>query len=307
MGGHSSPSRYKHMTQARTALLPDRGVVRVDGSDAEKFLQGLVTNDVELGTSRRSVFAALLSPQGKILFDFLIARHGGSYLLDTAADKAAELVKRLEMYRLRARVDIADASSKFVVQVDWHNVPPPEHAEQMSQMFDPRLPELGMRTLWGPGVASRLTEEAARECNATAADYHAHRIALGVPEGGKDYAFGDAFPHDANLDVLNGVSFTKGCFVGQEVVSRVQHRGTGRKRTVIVESDRQLQAGAEITAGPAAIGTIGSVSGNRALALVRLDRVEELQGKGETFSAAGCTISIRLPAYLQPAIPASAP
>lgn len=292
------------MSEAKTALLPDRGVVRLDGSDAEKLLQGLVTNDVELGMSQRPVFAALLSPQGKVLFDFFIMRHGGSYLLDTAADKTAELVKRLKMYRLRARVDIEDASDKFVVQADWHYTPPPAHAEQMSRMLDPRLPQLGMRTPWGPGIASRLTEEAAREANATPADYHAHRIALGVPEGGKDYAFGDVFPHEANFDLLNGVSFTKGCFVGQEVVSRMQHRGTARKRIVIVEGDRPLQTGAEIRAGQAAIGTIGSVSGNRALALVRLDRAQEAEGKGDALTAADATITIRLPGYMKPAIAA---
>jgi folate-binding protein YgfZ len=295
------------MTHAKTALLPDRAVVRVDGSDAEKLLQGLVTNDVERGSSPRSVFAALLSPQGKVLFDFFIARHGGSYLIDTAADKTADLVKRLEMYRLRARVDIEDASSKFVVQVDWHYAPPPEHAGQMSQMIDPRLPELGMRTLWGPGVASRLTEDAAREANATPADYHAHRIALGVPEGGKDYAFGDTFPHEANMDLLNGVSFSKGCFVGQEVVSRMQHRGTARKRVVIVEADNPLQTGAAIMAGQANIGTIGSVAGHRGLALVRLDRVEEMQRKGERITAEGAMLTIQLPAYMTPAVPAVTP
>jgi folate-binding protein YgfZ len=152
-----------------------------------------------------------------------------------------------------------------------------------------------------------LADDAAREANATAADYHAHRIALGVPEGGKDYAFGDVFPHDANLDLLNGISFTKGCFVGQEVVSRVQHRGTARKRVVIVESDQPLQAGAEIVAGQAVIGTVGSVSGNRALALLRLDRIEEMQSKGETFAAAGRVITVRLPAYMKPPVPATAP
>jgi len=295
------------MTHAKTALLADRGVVRVDGSDAEKLLQGLITNDVELGVSHRSVFAALLSPQGKVLFDFFIARHGGSFLIETAAEKTAELVKRLEMYRLRARVDIEDASEKFVVQVDWHYAPPPEHAGQMSQMFDPRLPELGLRTLWGPGVASRLTEEAAREANATPADYHAHRIALGVPEGGKDYAFGDTFPHEANMDLLNGVSFSKGCFVGQEVVSRMQHRGTARKRIVIIEADNPLQTGTAIMAGQANIGTIGSVAGHRGLALVRLDRVEEMQRKGEQITAAGAALTIQLPAYMTPAVPAATP
>ena len=174
-------------------------------------------------------------------------------------------------------------------------------------MFDPRLPQLGLRTLWGPGVASRLREEAAREANATPADYHAHRIALGVPEGGKDYAFGDTFPHEANMDLLNGVSFSKGCFVGQEVVSRMQHRGTARKRVVIVEGDKSLETGVAITAGQATIGTVGSVAGHQGLALVRLDRVEEMQRKGEPITAAGTPLAIQLPAYMTPAVPAATP
>src|SRR5262249_40932629 len=159
--------------------------------------QGLVTNDLE-PTAFRPVYAALLTPQGKLLSDFIITRHGGAYLLETAADKTTELVKRLEMYRLRARVDISDDSSEFVVRAVWS-----EHREQgmptTGNHVDPRLPRLGQREIWGPGAAARITEEVAGETNATAADYHAHRIALGVPEGGKDYALGDVFPHDANL------------------------------------------------------------------------------------------------------------
>jgi tRNA-modifying protein YgfZ len=287
------------MSQGKTALLPDRGVVQVDGSDAEKLLQQLVTNDVALGTSRRPVFAALLTPQGKVLVDFLVVPHGGSYLLDTAADKTAELVKRLKMYRLRARVDITDASDRFIVQAVWHDVPQQsEPAGDVSHLLDPRLPELGMRMLHGPGVASRLTGELVPEANAAAADYHAHRIALGVPEGGKDYAFGDVFPHEANLDLLHGVSFSKGCFVGQEVVSRMQHRGTARKRIVIVEGDQPLRSGSEVAVGQVVIGTVGSVAGNRGLALLRLDRADEAEAKGQALTAAGVPIAVRRPAYM---------
>jgi tRNA-modifying protein YgfZ len=296
------------MSQRRVALLPDRAVVQVDGSDAEKFLQQLVTNDVELGVSRRSVFAALLSPQGKVLFDFLVTRHGGGYLLETAADKAPELVKRLQMYRLRARVDLTDASDKFAVQAVWTD--PPDDtgdAGPMSHLLDPRVRSLGMRVMAGPGVASELRQEFAAEANASAADYHAHRISLGVPEGGKDYAFGDVFPHEANFDLLNGVSFTKGCFIGQEVVSRMQHRGTARKRIVMVEGDALLQSGAPITAGPATIGAVGSVAGKHGLALVRLDRAEEAKAKGEDLAAGGTKVVIRLPGYMQQAKPVHAP
>ena len=161
---------------------------------------------------------------------------------------------------------------------------------------------------WVLRVASRLKAESAGEANGDADDYHAHRIALGVPEGGKDYAFGDTFPHEANMDLLNGVSFSKGCFVGQEVVSRMQHRGTARKRMVIVEGRQAAcRPAAEITAGQATIGTIGSVAGNRGLALVRLDRVEEMQRKGEQITAAGAALTIQLPAYMTPAVPAATP
>jgi folate-binding protein YgfZ len=293
------------MTRPRIALLPDRGIVRVAGGEAEKLLQGLVTSDLEPAASH-PVYAALLTPQGKLLFDFIVARHGGAYLLETAAEKTAELVKRLEMYRLRARVDISDDSSKFVVRAVW-NEHPAQDTPATGNTIDPRLPRLGQREIWGPGDGARITEEIAGEANATTADYHAHRIALGVPEAGKDYAFGDVFPHEANLDLLNGVSFTKGCFVGQEVVSRMQHRGTARKRIVIVEGDTDLQSGAEITAGASSIGTIGSVAGTRGLALVRLDRADEAAGKGEAFTVAGAIVRLRRPDYMPLPAPADTP
>ena len=277
------------MTPGKIALLADRGVVRVAGGDAEKLLQGLVTGDVARLTSQRALFAALLTPQGKILFDFFMSQHGGAYLFDTAAATAPQLAKRLEMYRLRSRVDISDDSAKFRVLAAWGDA-------GGTGLADPRLAGLGARILLGPGSAE---EPAQFGINATEADYHAHRIALGVPEGGKDYALGDTFPHDANLDVLNGVSFTKGCFVGQEVVSRMQHRATARKRIVIVEGDAPLEPGSEIAAGPSTIGSIGSVAGNRALALVRLDRAEEAAAKGEPLAAAGKPVRLRLPDYLK--------
>jgi folate-binding protein YgfZ len=286
------------MTQARTALLADRGVVRVAGGDAEKLLQGLVTNDIALLTSPRALFAALLTPQGKVLFDFFISRHGGDYLLETAAALAPQLAKRLEMYRLRSLVDISDDSTKYRVLAAWG------HAGGAGAA-DPRLPELGRRILLGPGSAVKTAADLGIE--ATEASYHAHRISLGVPEGGKDYSFGDAFPHDANFDLLNGMSFTKGCFVGQEVVSRMQHRSNVRKRIVIVEGEAPLTSGNEITAGASTIGSIGSVANNRALALVRLDRAEEAKRKGETLTAAGRPVRLRLPDYLRAAAPAGTP
>ena len=286
------------MTTGKIALLADRGVVRVAGGDAEKLLQGLVTNDLAKLTPQRALFAALLTPQGKILFDFFITLHGGAYLLDTAAAHAPQLAKRLEMYRLRSRVDITDDSAKFRVLAAWGDA-------DGAGLTDPRLAGLGARILLGPGSAAETAAEFA--INATEADYHAHRIGLGVPEGGKDYAFGDAFPHDANLDVLAGVSFSKGCFVGQEVVARMQHRATARRRIVIVEGDRPLEPGLEIAAGASTIGTVGSVSGNRGLALVRLDRADEAAAKGVPLTAAGTSVRLRIPDYLEAAATANTP
>jgi folate-binding protein YgfZ len=278
------------MTPGKIALLADRGVVRVAGGDAEKLLQGLFTNDMGLLAPQRTLFAALLTPQGKILFDFFISLHGGAYLLDTAASHAPQLAKRLEMYRLRSRVDIFDDSAKYRVLAAW------DDSGGMGPA-DPRLAGLGARILLGPGPAAETAAQSG--INAAEHDYHAHRIALGVPEGGKDYAFGDIFPHDANLDALNGISFTKGCFVGQEVVSRMQHRSSARKRIVMVEGDAPLEPASEIAAGPSTIGSIGSVSGNRALALVRLDRVDEAAAKGVALTAAGSPVRLRLPDYLK--------
>jgi len=287
------------MTAARMALLSDRGVVRVAGEEAEKLLQGIITNDTALLADGPAIHAGLLAPQGKILFEFLVVKAGDGFLLDTGREQADGLVKRLMMYKLRAKVDIADESDQYRVFALW-GPSPTSHGEtrQMFSFRDPRLPPLGLRIL----AESRFAADMANATNgfdAAPEDYQAHRIALGVPEGGKDYAFGDTFPHEANFDVLNGISFDKGCFVGQEVVSRMQHRGGARKRIVIVEGEHPLQPGTEIMAGPATIGTIGSVAGNRGLAVLRLDRAEEAIGNGEPLIAAGGRLTTRLPDYLK--------
>lgn len=280
------------MTQTKIALLPDRSIVRVAGEDAEKLLQGIITNDMDLLASQPAIHAALLTPQGKILFEFFVVKAAGGFLLDAGREEADGLVKRLTMYKLRARVDIADQSAGHWVQAFWGGSQRlPEKAE--GAFTDPRLPALGWRSI--------ASEKANAAASATTEDYHAHRISLGVPEGGKDYVLGDTFPHEANFDALSSVSFSKGCFVGQEVVSRMQHRGTMRKRIVIVEGDGPLQPGTDIMAGPATIGTIGSVAGRQALALLRLDRAQEAIDRGGQLTAGGATIAMRLPDYLKSA------
>ena len=282
---------------ARIALLADRGVVRVAGEDASRLLQGVITADMELLSAQLAIHAALLTPQGKILFDFFVVKAPGGFLLETAADKAADLAKRLTMYKLRAKADIQDRSAAYRAFAAWGSAPSNVGGAGETHIFpDPRLGALGWRGLTGARLVSGIAS-AVGGLDASAEDYHAHRIALGVPEGGKDYAFGDTFPHEADLDQLNGVSFSKGCFVGQEVVSRMQNRASVRKRVVPVAAEATLTPGAEVKAGAAVIGSVGSVAGTQALALVRLDRAAEAAAKGDRLMAGGVAITLRKPQW----------
>jgi tRNA-modifying protein YgfZ len=288
--------RKDTMPLAKMALLPDRGVVRVAGPDAEKFLNGTVTADLDVLARQAAVHSALLSPQGKMLFEFFVTRAAdGRFLLETGRELADGLVKRLKMYMLRAKVEVENVSGAFEVAAAWSGARPAN--DKLVVYEDPRLAAMGCRMLApvppgfaaAPGEATADTEWLAPEA------YHAHRIALGVPEAGKDFAIGDTFPHEADLDLLNGVSFEKGCFIGQEVVSRMKHRGSVRKRVVPVEADAPLRSGAPILAGEAEIGRVGSVAGARGLALVRLDRAAEAAANGQALLADGAAVALRKP------------
>ncbi len=288
------------MSHCQAALLADRAVLGVTGADARKFLQGMLTNDADRLAEGNAMHAGLLSPQGKILFDMFVAARADDFLIDVARDKGAELGKRLGFYRLRSKVEIKE-DPDFKVAAVWEGTPRlPEGAIGFA---DPRLPALGMRVLL-PGSASVSELGCSR---ADEADYHARRIKLGVPEGGRDYAFGDAFPHEALFDQLNGVDFKKGCYVGQEVVSRMEHRGLARKRIVPVAGASALPAsGTPVTAEGIAIGTLGSTSGAMGLALIRLDRAEEALAKGATLKAGEVPITLRQPEFARFAVPATA-
>lgn len=266
------------------AHLADRGVILVRGPDTRKFLQSIVTNDVDRLQSQPAIHAGLLSPQGKLLFDFFVVTENEGIFVDVARDRVADLIKRLTLYKLRAQVTISNVSELHAVLASWG-----ERANISKGLVyaDPRLHELGLRAI--VPVAEAVT------ANASAQAYHGHRIGLGVPEGGRDYPFGDTFPHEALFDQLDGVSFTKGCYVGQEIVSRMEHRGTARKRIVpVVATDGVLREGAPVAAGEVEIGTIGSVAGPRALALIRLDRAEEFGEKGVPLTADGTQLQIAL-------------
>jgi folate-binding protein YgfZ len=280
----------------KAALLPDRGVIKVIGDDARKFLHGLVTADmlgVAPGTAR---FCALLTPQGKIIADFFVTEapqaEGGGFFLDIPRALAVMLVEKLNLYKLRAKVLIEDLTEILGVLAVWDGQGTTKQAttKQGLTYADPRLPALGSRVMLSPHRAAAAVSELGAEL-VSAEDYEAHRIALAVPRGGLDFAYGDAFPHEADMDQLGGVDFAKGCYIGQEVVSRIEHRGIARTRAVALRYDGATpENGIPITAGERQVGTMGSAARGRGIALIRLDRVAEA---GPAALAAG-GIPIRL-------------
>lgn len=276
------------MNEFKQAILDDRGIIRVTGPDARKLLQGLITNDIDDLIQSHGVFAGLLTPQGKILFDFLLHQNGDDILLDMDKAQCAACLKRLAMYRLRSDVALADASDQIAVVAGWNRTQPDLNALGAPTLKDPRHDALGLRSYFNTKDHADLIKQ-----TLPASDYHHHRIQLGIPEGGKDYAFSSAFPHEALFDELNGVSFSKGCFVGQEVVSRMEHRGATRKRIVSVRGEATLpQAGTDIVAGDIALGTLGSTSGQDGLALIRLDRLADVKAKDLMIKADDIPLSV---------------
>jgi folate-binding protein YgfZ len=288
------------MGHCQAALLTDRGLLRLTGVDAGKFLQGMLTNDVGKFADGQAMYAGLLTPQGKILFELFVIASREDFLIDVAEDRLAELIKRLGFYRLRSKVEMREEPD-LTVAAAWGDSP--RLPEGAIGYVDPRLAALGWRVLLPSGTdASELGCASARE-----ADYHAMRIQLGVPEGGRDYNYGDTFPHEALFDQLNGVDFKKGCYVGQELVSRMEHRGLARKRIVPVEGEAKLPpSGTEITAGDVPIGTLGSSSGSSGLALIRLDRAEEVLAKGGRLKAGDVKIKLRQPEFARFSVPVTA-
>jgi folate-binding protein YgfZ len=284
----------------KAAFLRDRGVVKVSGEDARHFLNGLVTTDLTELKSGLGRFGALLTPQGKIITDFLITEassgHGGGFLIDAPRALSQALADKLGFYKLRAKVSVENLSDGLGVLAVWDGEP----AVKPDLSFaDPRHAALGWRIL----VPEELKQKVADLIGADLVDdtaYEAHRIASGVPRGGLDFMYGDAFPHETNMDRLNGVDFDKGCYVGQEVVSRMQHRGTARTRTVKVVLDGPSpEVGATILAGDKPVGTMGSTAGENGLALIRTDRVADALDAGLPLTAGGLTLRLTEPEIIR--------
>lgn len=273
--------------------LVDRAVLRINGADARSFLQGLVSCDMDAVSPERSGFGALLTPQGKIISDFFIVEadgiDGGGFLLDVPLLLNETLAKRLGLYKLRAQVTIENLSEAAAVVAASAGA---ELSEDDGLVFgDPRLHAMGQRAITDRAHAATFGDDATA--------YHAHRIALGVPDGGKDFTYGNAFPHETLMDQLNGVSFSKGCYVGQEIVSRMQHRGTARTRIVPIRFDEDVRSewGVEVMAGGKRLGKVGSTAEGRGLAMLRLDKVGDALEAGETLLAGGMAFTVEKPAF----------
>ncbi len=282
----------------RAILLPGRSILRVSGEEAVKFLNGIVTSSVDKLTPGQAAFAALLTPQGKIIVDFFVVAvptdEGGGFVLDVPAPLAGELLNKLNLYKLRAKIEIT-ARPDLTVAAAIDKVP----SQEPGLVFaDPR--HLGMG--WRMVMPAEGAAEALKSAGMTLEDeklWQGRRIVLGIPEGGKDFIYGDTFPHEADMDALGGVDFHKGCFIGQEVVSRVERRDTGpRKRIVPVAFENAPTAGAEIKAGDKPAGFMGSSAGRLGLAMLRLDRVEEAMQEGGEVIAGGVKLTLLKPDWM---------
>ena len=288
----------------KAALLLDRGVAKVVGGDARHFLNGLLTADIGKVTPEHAAFAALLTPQGKIIVDCIVAEapaeDGGGFFLDCPRALALTLVQKLNFYKLRAKVVVEDLSETLGVLAVWEGSGSTEYGLCYA---DPRLAALGLRVMIPP----HLAQETAADLGAELVDaklYDAHRIALGVPRGGLDFTYGDAFPHETDMDQLNGVDFAKGCYVGQEVVSRIEHRGSARTRVVPVAYEGFApDAGAPVMAAEKSVGTLGSTLDGRGLALLRLDRAKEAIETGSPLVAGNATLRLIKPDWVRFAFP----
>ena len=256
--------------------IENRAIVRIEGDERQAFLQNLLTQNLDVCTPNTCHMAALLTPQGKMAFDFLIYATHDAYLLDCDSAIVADLMKRLTLYKLRAKVDISllDIGVWAIWQADGQPCPP-----QDGFYPDPRHAGLGLRGLFAQKPNVSVTD-------AASSDWQALRLRLGVPEGHEDMPNGKIFPLEFGLAQMGGVDFQKGCFVGQEVTSRTHRKGTLRKKLWPLQFQQQAPAEGSriVTAKQRPCGEIVTASGSQAIALIREDALgEELLCEGAAF------------------------
>lgn len=271
---HSRASPYLGGMIARTARLDSRALIRVSGPDAHPFLHNLLTQDVETLAPGELRFGALLSPPGRLLFDLFLWGEPGVVMLDVAADRRDALLQRLAMYRLRAQVTV-EADARPVFAAFGGDLP-------TDFIADPRVPGLGGRSLTGEPTT-----------NASEDDYNAHRLSLGVPDPAADAPSDRTYPIEANFDLLNGIDFQKGCYVGQETTSRMKRRGVIKTRMLPIAFDGPPPPfGTEILNGDLRAGEVLGGRDGGAMALLRLDRLEG------ALTVEGRTVTVRWPGWM---------
>jgi tRNA-modifying protein YgfZ len=274
---------------ANSAILAGRAIVAVAGADARDFLQGLTTNDIGQCTPKQPIYTALLTPQGKILFEFfVVTQHNDELLLDCAAAAAPDLIKRFGFYRLRAKVQIVRRPELSVAAVWGEPLP---NIEAIPPYRDPRLPALGIRLVGSPPQLDSVIN------SISPGDYDSFRVALGIPDSA-DLPPDQIFALDTGLEDLNGVSFSKGCYVGQEVTARMKHRATARRRFYIAEAALLPPAGTVIQSNGRELGRMATGKNGRGLALVRLDRLAEAEAARTAIEANGKPIVLHKPDWL---------
>jgi folate-binding protein YgfZ len=289
------------LSDGKRVRLENRSLLRISGPQTREFLQGLITNDVAKVTDRQSIYAALLTPQGKFLFDFFILSDGEDLILDCDAEASAGLLKRLTMYKLRADVTLGQLETPWAVWAEigpsaliahrFEASPGATKRENGQILFvDPRHAGLGVRIVSSGGKI---------DASGTIADYDTWRLTLGIPEGGKDILPDKSFLLECNVEEMNGVDFKKGCYVGQETTARTKHRGNIRKRVLPLDLNGPVpETGTPITANGRDIGTVTSGRGTRALALVRLDRWAEAQEADHAPLVNGDPVTVRTPDWV---------
>lgn len=275
------------MPDAAFVLAEDRGVLAVEGPDARAFLQGLVSNDVVRVAADQAIYAALLTAQGRYLHDFFIAALGGTLLVDCEAARRDDLKRRLAMYRLRAKVAIADATDRLAVALIYGTqvlerlgLPArPGAARALADglvYVDPRLDCLGARALLPRAAAARILA-AHGFAPGSAASYDRLRLSLGVPDGSRDLPVEKAILLENGFDELNGIDWNKGCYIGQELTARTKYRGLVRKRLMPVQIEGPAPApGTAITLDGQEAGEMRSAANGFGLAMIRLEQLQKL-------------------------------
>jgi tRNA-modifying protein YgfZ len=263
----------------RLAVLPDRGVIEVSGEDRVGFLQGLVSNDVADAAPGRAVWAALLTPQGKWLADFFMFSDGDRLLLDVEQSQAPALLQRLSRFRLRSKVALR-AADELRVYAAWDGAPP----QAAIVVPDPRL----------EGAGWRLLSPTPLPTTALQGDWDRHRLALGLPDGSRDLELEKTVLLEAGFDELHGVSWTKGCYMGQELTARTKYRGLLKRRLVPVTADGALPApGTPVLRDGTEVGTMRSGLGQSGLAVLRIDALRDVLSCGEA------TLTPRVPGWMR--------